>query len=109
MPLLGALFINLMSGLAMFLVKYVSQKVAVATAVSLVLGALMLALWAAARIALAGASAAATNIHPMFGAGIAMIVSPRTATLLSAYMTFWLVVELYKWKLNVVQLWSRTI
>jgi len=38
-----------------------------------------------------------------------MIVSPRVATLLSSYMTFWLLVELYKWKLNVVQLWARTI
>lgn len=109
MPILGALFINLLSSLAVFLVKFVSQKVAVATAVSVVLAGIMLALWVAARAALAAAGAGASAVHPMFGAGIAMIISPRVATLLSSYMTFWLVVELYKWKLNVVQLWARTI
>ena len=45
----------------------------------------------------------------MFGAGVSMVISPHSAALISSYITFWSLVELYKWKVNIVQLWSRTI
>jgi hypothetical protein len=109
MPLLGTLIVNLITGLATFLVKFVSQKIAVASAISVILAALMLTIFVALRSALAAATIAAGGLHPMFGAGISMIISPRVAALLASWITFWMLIEVYKWKLNLVQLWARTI
>jgi len=109
MPLLGALFVNLVGAFATWLVRFFTQKVAVATAISVLLGALILSLFIAAKATLAGLGAFAGNIHPQFGAGVSMIISPRVATLVTSYITFWILVELYKWKVNLLQLWARTI
>jgi hypothetical protein len=109
MPLLGALFVNLVGSFATWLVQFFTQKVAVATAISVLLGALILGLFIAARAALASIGGLAGSLHPMFGAGVSMIISPRVASLLASFMSFWVLVELYKWKVNLLQLWSRTI
>ncbi|CAL61693.1 conserved hypothetical protein; putative membrane protein [Herminiimonas arsenicoxydans] len=109
MPLLGVLFVNLVGSFATWLVQFFTQKVAVATAISLLLGALILGLFIATRAALSGLGSMAGSVHPMFGAGISMIISPRVAALLTTYMAFWVTVELYKWKVNLLQLWARTI
>jgi hypothetical protein len=109
MPLLAALLVNLITGLAGWLLTWLTQKVAVAAAISVVLTAVIVGIFIAARAALQGAGALAGNVHPMFGAGVSMVISPRAAALISSYIAFWMLVELYKWKVNLIQLWARTI
>lgn len=109
MPLLGALLINLFGGLAAYLAQFFTQKVAVATAISLLLGSLLVGVYVTLRAALAAVTGAAANIHPMFGAGVQMIVGATGPGLLTSYIALWVGMELYKWKLTIVQLWARTI
>jgi hypothetical protein len=109
MPLLGNLLFSFFTAVATWLAKYITQKMAVTIALVAVVTALFVALYAALRVALTAAFAGASNIHPMFGAGVAIVISPHTASLVSSYITFWSLAELYKWKVNIIQLWSRTI
>lgn len=109
MPILGTLLFNLITGVVAFLAKYVTQKIAVALSISTVLGALILSIFVAMRSTLQLAAGLAADLHPMFGAGVSMIISPRVASLLGSYITFWVLVEMYKWKVNLMQLWARTI
>lgn len=109
MPMLATLLFNIFAGFATWLAKYLTQKVAVTVAMVAILTALFAALYFGARQLISGALAGAYSFDPMFGAGIAMVISPHSAALISGYITFWSLVELYKWKVNILQLWSRTI
>ncbi|WP_293779266.1 DUF5455 family protein [uncultured Oxalicibacterium sp.] len=109
MPLFSILFVNVVASFAGWLVKFFSQKVAIATAISIILGSLIVGLFIAAKAALGSLPVLAGQLHPMFGAGVGMVIPPRVAGLLTAYISFWVLVELYKWKVNILQLWARTI
>jgi len=109
MPLLATFLFNVFSGLVVWLAKFLTQKVAVAAALIVVVTALFVALYVSLRAAISAAIVGAGSLHPMFAVGVSVVVSPHTAALISSYMTFWALVELYKWKVNILQLWSRTI
>jgi len=109
MPLLAAFLFNVFSGLVTWLAKFLTQKVAVAAALIAIVVVLFSVLYAAMRAAMSAAFVGAGSLHPMFAVGVSMVVSPHTAALISSYLTFWSLVELYKWKVNIMQIWSRTI
>ncbi|HJV02753.1 MAG TPA: DUF5455 family protein [Burkholderiaceae bacterium] len=109
MPVLGTLLFNIFTGIVAWLAKYLTQKVAVTVAIIAIVTVLFVGLYTATRAAIAAALAGVGALHPMFGAGVAMVISPHSGALISSYITFWSLVELYKWKVNIMQLWSRTI
>ncbi|MGO4378013.1 DUF5455 family protein [Pseudoduganella sp. RAF19] len=109
MPLLGTFLFNVFAAFAAWLAKYLTQKVAVTVAMAGILTAMFAALYLAARTAIGQALSVAAGFDPMFGAGVGMVISPHSAALISGYITFWSLAELYKWKVNILQLWSRTI
>lgn len=109
MPLLAAFLYNVIAAFAAWLLKYFTQKVAVTVALAAVVSALLVALYVAARVAVAGAIGAVGSVHPMFAVGVGLVVSPHSAALLTGYVGFWSLTELYKWKVNILQLWARTI
>lgn len=109
MPILGNLLFNVFVAIAAWLAKYLTQKIAVALALITVVTAFFVALYASLNSIISAALVGAASIHPMFGAGVAVVISPHIGALISSYLTFWSLVELYKWKVNIVQLWSRTI
>lgn len=107
--MLANFLLSVFGGFATWLAKYVTQKMAVAAAIITIVTVLFVALYTALRAVIAAAVVGAGSIHPMFGAGVSMVVSPHSASLISSYVVFWSLVELYKWKVNIVSLWSRTI
>lgn len=109
MPLLGELLFNLFTGLVTVFVRYVSQKVAITLVLVAMLTTMFVALFLAVRTALAAAVVSVSGIHPMFATGISMVIPQSSASLISSYLLFWSMCELYKWKFNMMQLWSRTI
>jgi hypothetical protein len=109
MPLLGTFLFNVFSALAAWLVKYITQKMAVALALIALVTTLLVALYAGLRLAVTAAMAGAASMHPMFAAGVAVVISPETQQCITGYLTMWSLCELYKWKFNIMQLWSRTI
>lgn len=109
MPILGNLLFNIFVGIAAWLAKFLGQKIAVTLAIVVLLTGLFAALYMAGRGLVSAAIAGAAGVSPMFGAGVAVVIPPNSAALLSSYVTFWSACELYKWKVNIIQLWSRTI
>lgn len=109
MPLLAQFLWTVFGGAVQWLAKFLTQKVAIAAVLSAVAVGFFIALYLALRSVISGALVSIAGIHPMFSAGISMVISPHSATLLASYITFWSAVELYKWKVNLLQLWSRTI
>ena len=109
MPIFAGFLFNIFAGLATWLAKYITQKMAVAMAIVSILTVMFVALYAGLRLAISAALTSAVAIHPMFAAGVSMVISPHSASLISSYIVFWSLVELYKWKVNIIQLWSRTI
>lgn len=109
MPILANFLLSVFSGFAAWLAKYLTQKVAVTVAIVAIATALFVGMYVTMRIVVSAAIGGAYSFSPMFGAGIAMVISPRTAGLLSSYVLFWSACELYKWKVNLVQLWTKTI
>ena len=109
MPALAAMLLTIVTEFAAWLAKFITQKVAVALAIVAVCGALFIALYASLNAAIATGVTSLDGVHPMFGVGLAMVISPHTAALFSSYITFWMLVELYKWKVSLVSVWSRTI
>lgn len=109
MPVLGTFLFNVFAGLAAWLVKYVSQKMAVALALIALVTAMLVGVYALLRVGVSAAMAGAASMHPMFAAGVSVVISPTTQQCITAYLTLWSLCELYKWKFSIVQLWSRTI
>jgi hypothetical protein len=109
MPLLGTLLYNIVAGLVLWLVKYLTQKTAVAVALVAVLSLLLLGLYAAVRLAISSAILALGSVHPMFAAGVSVVISPATQQCVTGYLAMWSLCELYKWKVNIMFLWARTI
>ena len=109
MPLLAQFLWTVFGGFVTWLAKFLTQKVAVAVAIiallTIMFAGLYLALNKVVDVALVGAA----NIHPMFGAGVSMVISAHCVTLITSYIVFWSLVELYKWKVNLLQVWTRTI
>lgn len=109
MPQLGLLFFTIVKAIFEFALKFFSQKVAVVLAIIALLTGLSAAVYFAMRAAITGAVAFSASYHPMFGAGVAVVISPRTATLVTAYVAFWSMLELYKWKMSIMYLWSKIL
>jgi uncharacterized protein (DUF2342 family) len=109
MPLLGQLIYSAIAGFVGWLVKYVSQKMAVAIAITAVMSGLLIALYLLLRTTVNAALTGAASMHPMFAAGVAVVISPTSQQFISAYLVLWSACELYKWKFSIVHLWSRTI
>jgi hypothetical protein len=109
LPVLAFLLVNMLGVVATFLAKYLTQKLAVTLIVVAQLVVLFGAFYLGARALLATIGHASSNISPMFGAGVQMIISQRTATGLSAFLVFWVACELFKWRFTIIQLWGRVI
>lgn len=109
MPLLGNLIVSIITGFVTWLAKYLTQKTAVTVAIIAVMSALLLGLYAAVRVAMSSAIAGLGTVHPMFAAGLAMVISPSTQQYITGYLAMWSLCELFKWKFTITQLWSRTI
>lgn len=109
MPLLAQFLWTVFGSFVTWLAKFLTQRIAIAVVLTGVATALFIALYLALRSLISGALVSVAGIHPMFSAGIAIVISPHSAALLASYITFWSVVELYKWKVNLLQLWTRTI
>jgi hypothetical protein len=109
MPLLGTFLFNVFSALAAWLVKYFTQKMAVAVALIAIVSGLLVLIYASLRLGVNLAMAGAASMHPMFAAGVSVVISPTAQQCITAYLALWSLCELLKWKFNILQLWSRTI
>lgn len=109
MPALATMLLNIFIGLVEWLAKFITQKVAVALAIVTVLTLLFGGLYASLNLFIGSAISSLDGVHPMFGVGMAMIISPHASALVTSYIAFWALVELYKWKVSLVSVWSRTI
>ena len=109
MPLLAQFLWTVFGGAVQWLAKFLTQKIAIAVVLTGIAVGFFIALYLALRSVISAAMVGVAGIHPMFSAGISIVISPHSATLIASYVTFWSAVELYKWKVNLLQLWSRTI
>ena len=109
MPLLAGMLANMAVAVATWLLKWFSQKVAFSLASLAIVGALSAALYLSFRLAVSGAVFVASDLHPMFGVGVSMVLSPRTSSLLTAYVAFYSLVELYKWKMRMTLFWGSKL
>lgn len=109
MPLLAQFLWTVFGGAVQWLAKFLTQKIAIAAVLTGIAIGFFIALFLALRTLISGALVGVAGIHPMFSAGISIVISPHSAALLASYITFWSAVELYKWKVNLLQLWTRTI
>lgn len=109
MPLFANLLYSFFAGIVAWLAKYLTQKVAVTLSIVSILSIIYVAFYVAFRSLMNAAFSGAYSFSPMFGAGIAVVIPPRSANLLASYLVFWAACELFKWKFSIVQLWSRTI
>lgn len=107
MPALGMLLYNIVAGLTGILLKYLSQKVAVSIALIALFSGVSAAVYIAMRSAISAAVSFSASYHPMFGAGVAVVISPHTASLVTSYVAVWTLLELYKWKMNIMFLWYK--
>lgn len=109
MPALAALLLNLVGGFIGFLLKYFSQKVVITGLIISFSVSFFYVFMGLFTAAINSAITGASDLHPMFGVGVAMVISPNTASLLSAYFLFYGLCELYKFKVSMVQLWTKSI
>ncbi len=108
MPKLAMLLVTLVTEFVAWLAKYLSQKVAVAVTLTAVLTGLFVAVYVGMNSAISSSVAFLDGVHPMFGVGIAMVISPHASALLTSYLAFWALIELYKWKVNILSIWSKS-
>lgn len=108
MPALASFLWTIFGGFVQWLAKYLTEKVASAVVLIGIAVALFSVLYAAFRALTSGALVAVAGIHPMFSAGIALVISPHSASLLASYIVFWSTVEVYKWKVNLLEIWGRS-
>lgn len=109
MPLLALLLVDMLGAVAAYLAKYLTQKTAVTVIVLAQLVILFGGFYLSGRVALQGVAHIASHYSPMFAAGIQAIVSPRTVTAITSYLTFMAACELFKWRFTIIQLWGRVI
>lgn len=108
MPALAALLLNLVGGFIGFLLKYFTQKAIVAGLIVTFVMSLFFGFMSTFTGVINSAIVGAGALHPMFGAGVAMAIPPQSASLLSAYFVFYGLCEVYKYKVSLVALWSKT-
>lgn len=108
MPILGAMFINIITAVVSFLIKYMSQKIAITLILIAFYSALSAAVYVGMRQVITEAIAFSASYHPMFAAGISVVIPVHTAGLVTAYVGTWSLCELYKWKMSIMFLWNRT-
>ena len=109
MPALAALLLNIVGGFIGFLLKYFTQKAVIATVISAFVVGLFYGFMGFFSGLINSAIGGAGALHPMFGAGVAMVISPNTSSLLSAYFVFYGLCEIYKYKCSLVAIWSKQI
>lgn len=109
MPIFANFLYSFFAGIVAWLAKYLTQKVAVTVSIISVLSVIYVAFYVSFRSLMSLAFAGAFSFSPTFGAGISVVIPPRSANLLASYFVFWAACELFKWKFSIVQLWSRTI
>lgn len=106
MPYLAAMIVNIVTGIATWLLKFFSQRMAFWGASAAVLIAMSVAVYVSLRFAMSSAVNFAASYHPMFGVGVSMVISPQTAGLLTTYLAFWSGIELYKFKKSMTLFWG---
>ncbi len=105
MPILGALLVTLASGLADFLVRYVTGKVAIGLAAAITLGGIIGVLLVAMR----------TVINPLvsamfstsYGNFISLAFPPIASTCITAYIAAWSACTLYAWQKKCLDLYVQ--
>lgn len=102
MPALGALFVALASGIATFLVQFLTRKLAIATAavaaLAVVTGALLLGF--NTLVAPLVAQLFSTN----YGQVIGLAFPPVAGTCVAAISIAWSACTLYKWQVGAIKL-----
>lgn len=109
MPALAALLLNIVGGFIGFLLKYFSQKLVIATLISAFVVGLFFGFMGIFTGVINSAIGGAGSVHPMFGAGVSMVISSNTASLLSSYFVFYALCEVYKYKCALVALWTKQL
>lgn len=101
MPILGSLFVTLVSGLAGFLGRFMSFKVAVSAAALLAFGTLTVGLYTL----LAGLSAGITATFPAMAlTGVWLFVPDNTVACITIIATTDAACALYRWNLEALRL-----
>lgn len=102
MPILGALFVSLASGIATFLVQFLTRKLAIATAavaaLALVTGVLLTGF--NTLLSPLVASLFATN----YGQVIGLAFPPAAGTCTAVIGLCWAACTLYKWQVQAIKL-----
>lgn len=106
MPLLGGLFVALMSGLASFFAQYVAKKVAFGLAAVVVFSGLTAGLFLSMRTAIATISSGSslTGVAAMM---FSAAVPPVAPACLSAIVTVWTGCALYKWQTKALDVFQK--
>ena len=104
MPLLGALLVSLVGGLAQFFVQFVSKKIAFGLAAVTTLSVITVALFVAMRTILT--SIAITIGDPMVIMGLGMAVPDNAPACITAIATCWSACTLYSWQRKALTLFA---
>lgn len=102
MPLLGALLGNLFTGLAAFLVTFLTRKVAVATAAVAAFGVVTVALLATFNTLVAPLAGALFNTA--YGQVLGLAFPPMAGTCLAIMGSCWAACTLYRWQVAAIKL-----
>lgn len=102
MPLLGALFVSLASGIATFFVQFLTRKLAIATAAVAALGVVTVALLAGFNMLVA--PLAANLFATSYGQVLGLAFPPVAGTCIAAIGVCWSACTLYRWQVKAISL-----
>lgn len=106
MPLLGALLVNLFTGIAGFFAQYIGKKAAFGLAAVAIFSTLTTGLFALMRTtinSLANGTQLTGIVAQLFGAAI----PPVAPACISAIVTVWVACTLYKWQAKSLDIFLK--
>jgi hypothetical protein len=104
MPLLAGLLVTLFSGLAQFLVQYLTKKTAVAVAAIAVLSTVTVGMFFALRATFSSLTGSLTGNALV---GFSMAVPPVAGTCLTAISAIWAACTLFAWQRRALDLFVK--
>lgn len=107
MPILGALLVSLFAGIAEFLVKFLSKKLAISLAAVTVLGTLTVGMFAALSVVFGGAVGAFPD-YPGIATAVWVATPPAVSASISAVIGVDAAVAIYKWNVENLRLVSQS-
>lgn len=107
MQLLGGLLVNIFGGFVAYLVQWVTRKVAFGIAAVTMSSALTLGLFVLMRSTLLALNTFATGVPATFLNALAMMIPPAAPFVISAYITVWTAVMVYRWQRDLIVLFAK--